>query len=345
MDNDKFHNANIIRNKLSLKNNEISQDQLERKVLQYEIEKLKLEKEIMRLAFENENLKKEVKEIKIENESGQLEEKNEKLALEKEIMRLGFENENLKKEVKEIKAEKSESEKLTEENEVLKKQVEELNSKKDSRKLEEENEKLKKEVSNLTTDGKTLTKENERLQNEIERLQKNQPATVKLEVNSKLVTMKDRLIEQGVRRFIECIEPETKVYDSYVKWYEDITERMENGVTYEYDKYLFLRQEFEPRKDGKKFRIEYRSHRTDSGMLYVGFETKTLDQGWTNENIKMVLLLHPKNPQQFYELNYKMEDHVRFKQKDADGKLLYHYWQSAGDVKLQNSRILCCIKY
>ena len=48
MDNDQFHNANIIRNKLSLKNNEISQDQLERKIFQYEIEKLKLEKEIMR---------------------------------------------------------------------------------------------------------------------------------------------------------------------------------------------------------------------------------------------------------------------------------------------------------
>ena len=306
MNSDQFHNANIIRNKLSLENNEISQDQLERKIFQYEIEKLKLEKE---------------------------------------IMRLGFENENLKREVKEIKAEKSESEKLTEENEVLKKQVEELNSKNDSRKLEEENEKLKKEVSNLTTDGKTLTKENERLQNEIEGLKKNQPAAVKLEVNSKLVSMKDRLIEQGVRRFIECIEPETKVYDSYVKWYEDITERMENRVTYEYDKYLFLRQQFTYCKDGKKYTIKYRSHRTDSGMLCVGFESKTLDQGWTNENIKMVLCLHPKNPQHFYELNYKMENNVGFKQKDADGKLLYHYWESARYFEPQRSRILCCIKY
>ena len=153
------------------------------------------------------------------------------------------------------------------------------------------------------------------------------------------------MIEQGVRRCIECIEPETKMYDSYVKWYEDITERMAIGVTYEYDKYLFLRQEFKPRKDGKKSTIAYRSHRTDSGMFNVGFETKTLDQGWTNENIKMVLQIHPKNPQQFYELNHNMEDHVGFKQKDADGKLLYHCWKFAGNVEPQRSRILCCIKY
>ena len=94
-----------------------------------------------------------------------------------------------------------------------------------------------------------------------------------------------------------------------------------------------------------RYTIAYRSHRTDSGMFGKGFESKTLDQGWTNENIKMVLCLHPKNPQQFYELNYKMENHVGFKQKNADGKLLYHYWESARDVKWQPFQILCCIKY
>ena len=178
-----------------------------------------------------------------------------------------------------------------------------------------------------------------------DRLKKTQPAKVKLEVNSKSMSMKDRLIEQGVRRFIECIEPVTKVYDSYVKWYDDVTERMENGVTYEYDKYLFIRQEFEPPQEGRKYTLKYRSHRTDSKMYNAGFETKTLDQGWTKKNIKMVLHLHPKNPQQFCELNYKMENQFGFKQKDADGKILYHYWQSAREVEWQRSRILCCIKH
>ena len=158
--------------------------------------------------------------------------------------------------------------------------------------------------------------------------------------------MKDRLIEQGVRKFIECIEPEMKVYDSYVKWYDDVTERMKNSVTYEYDKYLFIRQEFKPRvEDGKKFTLQYRSHRSDSKMYNVGFETKTLDQGWTKENIKMVLVLHPRSPPLFSELNFKLENQVGHKQKDADGKLLYHYWQSAGVVEHRRYRILCCIKH
>ena len=42
MDNDKFHNANILGNNL----------RLEKKIFQKEIDKLNLEKEVMRLGFE-----------------------------------------------------------------------------------------------------------------------------------------------------------------------------------------------------------------------------------------------------------------------------------------------------
>ena len=240
--------------------------------------------------------------------------------LEKEVLRLGFENENLKKEVKSLKAEK------------------------DSGKLEKENEKLKKEISDLTTDGKNLKTENQRLKNEIQRLEKNHLASSKSKATNKsmLVSMKERLIEQGVWRFIEGIKPETKVYDSYVKWYDDVSERMSQNVPYEYDKYLFVRQEFKQPEKGKKVKLSYRSYREeDITMINAGFETKTLDRGWTNENIKMVFVLHPKDPQKFYELNY-MQEHDK-NQVDADGKLIYHRWRLNDDEYI-HSRILCCIK-
>ena len=305
MDNDEFHNANIQNLTFG---DETLKNKLKNKVLQNEFEKLNLEKEVMRLGFENENLKKEVKSLKAEKDSGKLEEKNEKLE---------FDNESLRKEIH--------------------------NSKNDFWKLEEEIKKLKKEVSDLKTDGENLKTENQRMKNEIQRLEKKHLATVKSEATkiSKLVPMKERLIEQGVWRFIEGIESETKVYDSYVQWYDDVSERMIRGNPYEYDKYLFVRQTFKQPEKGKKIALSYRSYRTDSTMVNVGFQTKTLDRGWTNENIKMVFVLNPKDPQKFYELKY-MEKYNK-DQVDADGKLIYHRWK-LNDGEYARSRILCCIK-
>ena len=213
---------------------------------------------------------------------------------------------------------------------------------KSAEKLKEENEKLKEEVSELKS-------ENKRLQ------PRNQTTDVKSEKNiPKLIPIKDRLIDQGVRRFIEGIESKTKVYDSYVQWYDDVSERMRHKVLYEYDKYLLIREHFNL---GDSSSITYCSYGKDSTMRGGGFESRTLERGWTKENIKIVLILHPKNPSKFLEMNpcYSGKD-----QTDENGKRNYHYWkydyenatesQDVSKVKETKrgkvlSVILCCIKY
>ena len=182
----------------------------------------------------------------------------------------------------------------------------------------EDTEKLKKEVEELKAENERLTKKVLKLKSENERLQpRNETTVVKLDENiPKLIPIKDRLIDQGVRRFIEGIEPETKVYDSYVQWYDDVSERMTRQVLYEYDKYLLVREQFKlESKSGTG--ISYRSHGKDSTMRSSGFELRTLERGWTKENIKIVLVLHPKNPSKYLEMNpcYSGKD-----QTDENGK-------------------------
>ena len=92
---------------------------------------------------------------------------------------------------------------------------------------------------------------------------------------------------------------------------------MTHGELYEYDKYLFGKQSFKSEKSDARQIVTYRSYRTDSTLVNIGFSTKTLERGWTSENIKIVLVLHPKDPQKFYELKYVQN--YKEDQVDADG--------------------------
>ena len=52
------------------------------------------------------------------------------------------------------------------------------------------------------------------------------------------------------------------------------------------------------------------------------FTTRTLDRGWTPENIKCILILHPKKVE---ELNHNyVKDN---KQVDENGKFKFYFWK------------------
>ena len=184
---------------------QMMQLELERKDFQHQIEKLKFEKEIMRLKFDNQNLSYENESLKKkENSEDKIKESTE---MKEKVEKLDKNVERLDVNVKSLKIE---NQKLKEISEELKKKIEEL----------EENS----EMSNEKLKGKSQPS------NQSNPFQKN-----------KLVTKIERMTE-GVSRYIEDVEPKTKIYDSYVQWYDDITKRMDNEIVYRSAKYLFLRR-------------------------------------------------------------------------------------------------------
>ena len=257
------------------------------------------------LEFENRKLKEEIESLK----SKQAEQEVEKLKLENQILKL--ENQN---------------QRLVYENENLKKNDNSHDKMRDSGELKEEVEKLKEEV-----EGLKLKSENQ--------LSNQQPIKAKSNL-PKLVTKMDRLIE-GVSRFIEGIEPKTKEYDSYVQWYDDMLERMENGCVYDCQKYLL----FCGKDIRSVYNLTYHSYAGDSIRLFQPqhFFSKTLKQGWTHENTKLVCILHPENPQQFIELD------PGYIEKDTHSWSLGHCQnieacsKNSGSEK-KYSLIFCCIK-
>ena len=143
--------------------------------------------------------------------------------------------------------------------------------------------------------------------------------------------IKERLIEQGIARFIEGIEPETKIYASYVQWYNNITERTKHGYVHEYDRYFLIRrnlyiEDIDITYPNSNLRIfSYKSCKNENDFD-TDFTTKTFDREWRLENIKCVLILHPKIAQKFEELHHMFVEEE--KQIDENRKLKFHYWES-----------------
>ena len=233
------------------------------------------------------------------------------------------------------------------ENRKLKKENESFKSKQ----AEQEVEKLKLEnlILKLENQNQRLLYKNElkveKLKSE-HQLSNQQPIEAKSNF-PKLVTKMDRLIE-GVSRFIVGIEPKMEEYDSYAQWYDDMLYRMEDGCVYHCQKYLFFCEKNLRSVHNLSYHSCAKGHRVGSKKrqnIYI----KTLEQGWTQENTKLVCILHPENPQQFAELE---EGYIG---KDKDGKEMMHAWYLGDgenlDACCKNSEggkpysvIFCCIK-
>ena len=209
-------------------------------------------------------------------------------------------------------------------------------------------ENLKSQVGELKNEVEKLKAENKQLKVE-NQMSKNQQES-KAKVPAGYVTMEERLTE-GISRYIEGIEPKTKIYDSYVKWYDDVLERMEEQDNFKFQKYLFICR--------KKYILPFPKYcefiSFDSQTEeYSGnsFKVKSLNEGWTHENTRLVCILHPKNPHQLLEL-YKEET-----EKDQRGHVTCYTWkalskkftESREDIEksafsTSGSMILCCIKH
>ena len=110
---------------------------------------------------------------------------------------------------------------------------------------------------------------------------------------------------EGVSRFIEGIEPKTKIYDSYVQWYEYMLEKMRSGAIYKsHDKnhkYLFIsNKDFNFKSHSVSFVSKHRNN--DANATFIA---NTFEEGFTHKNTKLVCVLHPKQPLQFVELDQK----------------------------------------
>ena len=296
-----------------------------------------------------------------------MKEKVEKL--EKGVESLKTENEIMKETFRELK---ENIEKLDEEAENLKEGVENLEE--DVESLKAENGKVKEKVKwsknnvgNLKACNDNLKKNAEKLKKKVEKLEENvesletenrkgkekcQLSNLNPIQENKLVTKEDRLIE-GVSRFIEGIEPKTKTYDSYVQWYDDISNRVEHGGVYKYSKYLF--------SCNKQFSLSNAwvsliSHSDQTSKItFIGtFIVNNLQEEWTHENTRLVFILHPKHPHKFVELDQKGI------QRDEVGNVLSHTWITHRDnittswnndeFKIDQTKntcwmILCCIKH
>ena len=242
------------------------------------------------------------------------------------------------------------------ENKKLKDEIESLKTQHRIEKLEIENQSLKWEnqVMILQSTNKNLKEEVENLKventntkvgNQISKQQQHQAVGY--------ISMEERLIE-GVSRFIEGIEPKTKIYDSYVQWYNDVLKRMDHNGILKIQKYLFVCR--------KQFQIHYFSNVSFYSYIIPGnvvndnsFKIKALEEGWTHENTRLACILHPKNPHQLLEL-YKKDIN-----KDEKGKVWNHSWERKGTetfFKIFREKdisktglladkcdiILCCIK-
>ena len=291
---------------------QMMQLELERKDFQHQIEKLKFEKEIMRLKFDNQNLSYENESLKKkENSEDKI---KESIEMKEKVEKLDKNVERLDVNVKSLKIE---NQKLKEISEELKKKIEEL----------EENS----EMSNEKLKGKSQPS------NQSNPFQKN-----------KLVTKIERMTE-GVSRYIEDIEPKTKVYDSYVQWYDDITKRMDNEIVYRSAKYLFLRRLGD---------LEYNLvigfiSKSPNYAASADFNAYTFKEGWTHKNTRLVCILHPEHPDQFIELDF--DGGLRDQDENEYGHLwkvdLKKFLESRhdGGKRFDNrqvySIILCCIKH
>ena len=273
-------------------NHQTLNDELERIKFQHEIKVLEFEHEISRLKLENKKLKGEDKNKKY-------------VELEKEIFLL-----------------KKRLESLAAENTIL---LQKQEPTKDGAFWEAENEQNQIQIVQLEGNKdrtKDKVKDLKRKQNQTQITRNKVP---------KLIPIKERLIEQGIARFIEGIEPGpgTEIYDSYVQWYNDITERMKLRFVYEYNGYFFIRIFFSLHYEDEPERIfSYKSceNKKNKNDFDTDFTTRTLDRGWTPENIKCVLILHPEKAQEFAELShiYVGDD----MQIDENGNFKLFYWES-----------------
>ena len=128
---------------------------------------------------------------------------------------------------------------------------------------------------------------------------------------------------------------------------------MRIGRVYVNSRYLLIREVFTRSNISD---ITYVSHgkNGNTNLYRITFTSETLDEGWQKENIKMVLLLHPKDPKYNVELHFLRKDN-----KDWYGKEKQHMWISTNEEKnkacfkenvLENGKrgfncILCCIKF
>ena len=256
--------------------------------------------------------------------------------LELELEKLKDENESLKTQHN-IEKLKLENQSLKWENQVLNLRDTNKNLVHENGNLKDENEELKEKVEKLNVENKNLTVGVE--------LSKQQVSKAK--VPAGYATIEERLTE-GVSRYIEGIEPKTKTYDSYVQWYDDILERMDDGAVYKNKKYLF----FCKREYGFHSSVYFDSQTEKTFIDSNCFKVKSLNEGWTHENTRLVCILHPKNPHQLLEL-YKEET-----EKDQRGHVTCYTWkalskkftESREDIEksafsTSGSMILCCIKH
>ena len=223
--------------------------------------------------------------------------------------------------------------------------------------LEKRNQDLAAENSKLLKNQKTTKERVRELQSKVEHLQKlNSEAQVaQFEGDNTLklrIPIKEKLIEHGVARFLEN-GPVTKAYDSYAQWYDDVSEIMEKESLYEYGKYLFVRDIFKP---DTKIWVYQSSVKGKEVCIKSDFKTETLDRGWTEENIRWVLILHPTKAESFEELSHCYTGNND--QKDCwNGRFNYSIWKSkvinsadfskemaSSDSGKRHSMILCCIK-
>lgn len=243
---------------------------------------------------------------------------------------------------------------LREELERKEHEIEKLKLEKEVMRLKFENESLKTKGDNDSSGE--LKREVENLKLEVTTMKAHiqglNPQNMPSPSQKQFFSISERLIE-GVSRFIEGIEPNAKAYDSYTDWYEDITKIMRIGRVYVNPKYLLIRDVFTRPNISD---ITYVSHgkNRNTNRYRITFTSETLDEGWQKENIKMVLLLHPKDPKYNVELHFLRKDN-----KDWYGKEKQHMWISTNEEKnkaclkenvLENGKrefncILCCIKF
>ena len=361
---------------LKWENQVLSSTQDESKIIVLENEKLK--GEIKSLKVENAKLKnnsgkfKEIENQKLKADSEKLKEKVEKLEDNVESLRIECEKMkensvkskgNVEKLEDNVESLRIENEKLKEDSRKLKDQVEKLKESVGGLKIERENvtENLKQLNENSGDMGENIKQLEKEIEQKVaeesieseERMGDTESLNIenknkKVESQPSIQQPIEKQLFEGVSRFIEGIEPKTKIYDSYVQWYDDVLEKMRSGIVYKSheknQKYLFISNKyFNFKSHSVSFVSKHRNKHVNAS-----FFANTFEEGFTHKNTKLVCVLHPKQPLQFVELDQK--EIV----KDKAGKLIGHFWEvdfnnikKGGcyvNQKKTCSMILLCIK-
>ena len=165
----------------------------------------------------------------------------------------------------------------------------------------------------------------------------------------RFISDEDRFIE-GIKRYLEGIEPKTNIYASYAQWYDDLFKKINVEVFDHYSDKYYIAIRTRRYADIKKIKFRCSTEEKDpqSGVVNFEIQTKSLEEGFTHRNTKLVCILHPENPEECVELKQTEEEF------NGRGLTCGYKWGSNQTYKIERcckahsgyrSVILCAIKY